>query len=311
MTDDRLPSHIAAVRRFSRFYTRRIGLLHEGLLGGELTLAEGRIIYELAQAPGTTARRLSDELGLDPAYLSRILQRFQEQGLITRTASPADARQSLLSLTDKGTGVYGTINDRSRQEIGAMLERLTPVQQDRLVAALASAEALLGGGAAAEPRVPYLLRPPAVGDMGWIVHRQSVLYAQEYGWDDTYEALVAEIVAQFVRSFDARRERCWIAEREGDVVGSVFLVRQSDDVGKLRLLYVEPAARGLGIGQRLVQECIRFARQAGYRQLMLWTNDVLVSARRIYQAAGFRLIEEERHHSFGHDLVGQNWTLDL
>ena len=311
MTDDRLPSHIAAVRRFSRFYTRRIGLLHEGLLGGELTLAEGRIIYELAQAPGTTARRLSDELGLDPAYLSRILQRFQEQGLITRTASPADARQSLLSLTEKGTGVYGTINDRSRQEIGAMLERLTPVQQDRLVAALASAEALLGGGAAAEPRVPYLLRPPAVGDMGWIVHRQSVLYAQEYGWDDTYEALVAEIVAQFVRSFDARRERCWIAEREGDVVGSVFLVRQSDDVGKLRLLYVEPAARGLGIGQRLVQECIRFARQAGYRQLMLWTNDVLVSARRIYQAAGFRLIEEERHHSFGHDLVGQNWTLDL
>ncbi|HXT81031.1 MAG TPA: helix-turn-helix domain-containing GNAT family N-acetyltransferase [Acetobacteraceae bacterium] len=311
MTDDRLPSHIAAVRRFSRFYTRRIGLLHEGLLGGDLTLAEGRIIYELAQAPGTTARRLSDELGLDPAYLSRILQRFQEQGLITRTASPADARQSLLSLTEKGTGVYGTINDRSRQEIGAMLERLTPVQQDRLVAALASAEALLGGGAAAEPRVPYLLRPPAVGDMGWIVHRQSVLYAQEYGWDDTYEALVAEIVAQFVRSFDARRERCWIAEREGDVVGSVFLVRQSDDVGKLRLLYVEPAARGLGIGQRLVQECIRFARQAGYRQLMLWTNDVLVSARRIYQAAGFRLIEEERHHSFGHDLVGQNWTLDL
>jgi len=311
MTDDRLPSHIAAVRRFSRFYTRRIGLLHEGLLGGDLTLAEGRIIYELAQAPGTTARRLSDELGLDPAYLSRILQRFQEQGLITRTASPADARQSLLSLTEKGTGVYGTINDRSRQEIGAMLERLTPVQQDRLVAALASAEALLGGGAAAEPRVPYLLRPPAVGDMGWIVHRQSVLYAQEYGWDDTYEALVAEIVAQFVRSFDARRERCWIAEREGDVVGSVFLVRQSDDVGKLRLLYVEPAARGLGIGQRVVQECIRFARQAGYRQLMLWTNDVLVSARRIYQAAGFRLIEEERHHSFGHDLVGQNWTLDL
>jgi GNAT superfamily N-acetyltransferase len=192
-----------------------------------------------------------------------------------------------------------------------MLEKLTAAEQQRLVAALGTAEALLGGDGRREPKMPYLLRSHQPGDMGWIVHRQGVLYAQEYGWDERFEALVAEIVGRFIQEFDPKRERCWIAEREGAVVGSAFLVRQTDEVGKLRLLYVEPEARGLGIGRRLVDECIRFARRVGYCQVTLWTNDVLTAARGIYQRAGFHLVEEERHHSFGHDLVGQNWELEL
>ncbi|HEY8287804.1 MAG TPA: bifunctional helix-turn-helix transcriptional regulator/GNAT family N-acetyltransferase [Acetobacteraceae bacterium] len=311
MPDQRLPSRIQAVRRFSRFYTVRIGLLHEGLLGGDLTLGEGRIIYELAQSGSTSASRLAGELGLDAGYLSRIVRSLEARGLIRRIPSTTDGRQSLLSLTEKGTEAFGVIDGRSGQEIGAMLEKLTLAEQVRLVAALKTAESLLSGDASSEPRVPYILRPPRPGDMGWIVHRQAVLYAEEYGWDETFEALVAEIVAHFVRTLDARLERCWVAERDDVVVGSVFLVRESDAVGKLRLLYVEPSARGLGIGRRLVDECIRFARQTGYRQVTLWTNDILVAARRIYQEAGFQLVDQERHHSFGHDLVGQNWTLDL
>jgi DNA-binding MarR family transcriptional regulator/GNAT superfamily N-acetyltransferase len=276
-----------------------------------LSLTEGRVIYELAQGGASTAARLGSELGLDAGYLSRILRGFEAHGLVGRRPSDTDGRQSVLLLTEAGREAFSTIDARSRAEVGAMLEKLTGAQQQHLVAALGTAETLLGGSSRAEPKIPYLLRPHRLGDMGWIVHRQGVLYAEEYGWDEHFEALVAEIVARFIQAFDPKRERCWIAERENIVVGSVFLVRQTDEMAKLRLLYVEPQARGLGIGGRLVDECLRFARQVGYRRITLWTNDVLIAARRIYQRAGFRLVEEERHHSFGHDLVGQNWELEL
>jgi DNA-binding MarR family transcriptional regulator/GNAT superfamily N-acetyltransferase len=312
MTQDDLSARVRAVRRFSRFYTRQIGVLHEGLLGGPLSLTEGRIIYELAQPGETTAARLGNELGLDTGYLSRILRGFEERGLIERRRSDTDGRQSVLSLTPTGRAAFEAIDKRSRNEVEAMLGKLTVPEQQRLVAALDTAEALLGGtGVRMMPQTPYLLRPHQPGDMGWVVHRQAVLYTREYGWDEQFEALVAEIVARFIRTFVPKRERCWIAEREGGIVGSVFLVRHSDEVAQLRLLYVEPEARGLGIGRRLVDECTRFARQVGYRRVTLWTNDILIAARHIYQRAGFRLVEEERHHSFGHDLVGQNWELDL
>ncbi len=306
-----LDSDVAALRRFSRFYTRRIGLLHEGLLGGPLSLAEGRLIYELAQRGTSTAKALGAELDLDSGYLSRLLRGLEERGLIVRRPSPEDGRQVLLSLSPAGREAFAAIDARSREQVSAMLDRLSAPERQRLATALGEAERLLGGTPPEPERVPYILRPPRPGDMGWVVHRQAILYAEEYGWDTSYEALVAEIVAAFIRNFDPRRERCWIAERDRAVVGSVFLVKASQELAKLRLLYVEPSARGLGIGRRLVEECIRSARELGYRRLTLWTNSVLVSARRIYEAAGFRLVQEEAHHSFGKDLVGQNWELSL
>ncbi|MBI0535760.1 GNAT family N-acetyltransferase [Roseomonas sp. KE2513] len=312
MRGEGFESCVAAVRRFSRFYTRRIGLLHEGLLRGPLSLAEGRLVYELAQRETCTARDLGVKLDLDSGYLSRLLRGLEERGLIGRRPAERDGRQLLLSLTTTGREAFAAIDARSRDEIGALLDRLSLAERRQLASALAEAERLLSGTPPEPARAaPYLLRPPRPGDMGWIVHRQAVIYTEEYGWDATFEALVAEIVATFIREFDPRRERCWLAERDGVVVGSVFLVRASEEVAKLRLLYVEPSARGLGMGRRLVEECIRSARELGYRRLTLWTNDILVSARRIYLAAGFRLSAEERHHSFGKDLVGQNWELDL
>jgi DNA-binding MarR family transcriptional regulator/GNAT superfamily N-acetyltransferase len=302
---------IASVRHFSRFYTRRIGLLHEGLLGGPLSLTEGRVIYELGRDGATTAARLGARLDLDPGYLSRILRGFEAQGLIERRPAASDGRQSIVDLTDAGRDMFAVIDARSASEIGALLARLRPAQQDRLVAALRTAESLLGAEPEPDAHPPYRLRPPRPGDMGWVIARHGALYAEEYGWDEQFEALVADIVAQFVRTSDKARERCWIADIDGDVVGSVFLVRHTDEVGKLRLLYVEPRARGLGIGRRLVGECIQTARQFGYRRLTLWTNDVLHAARRIYQQAGFQLVAAEQHNSFGHDLVGQTWELDL
>jgi DNA-binding MarR family transcriptional regulator/GNAT superfamily N-acetyltransferase len=306
-----LAEAVRAVRRFSRFYTRRIGVLQEGLLGGPLSLTEARVVYELAQRDADTASRLGADLGLDAGYLSRILRGLQDRGLIARHTDATDGRQSIVSLTGAGRAAFAEEDARSQQAVGAMLHDLTQAQRARLVATLVAAETLLGGGTEAPPRVPYILRAPLPGDMGWVVHRQAYLYAREYGFDERFEALVAEIVAGFISKFDPKRERCWIAEREGAVVASVFLVRESDTVGKLRLLYVEPDARGLGIGRRLVQECIRQARQCGYRRLTLWTNDILTAARAIYQREGFRLVAEERHHSFGQNLVGQNWDLDL
>ena len=305
-----LEDRVASVRRFSRFYTHKIGVLHEGLLGSPLSLTEGRVIWELAQRERATASELAAELGLDTGYLSRILGGFEKRGLIERRPAERDRRHIVIALTDAGSALYAMIDARSRDAVAALLGELDGANQARLVAALETAEQLLGHGR--KPAGPsYILRLHQPGDMGWIIHRHGVLYAEEYGLDQTFEALVARIAAAFIENFDATRERCWIAERDGAIVGSVLLVKESDEVGKLRLLYVEPAARGLGIGSRLVGECIRFACQARYRKITLWTNDVLVSARHIYQAAGFRLVSEEPHRSFGRDLVGQFWELPL
>jgi DNA-binding MarR family transcriptional regulator/GNAT superfamily N-acetyltransferase len=302
-------ARVAAVRRFTRFYTRRIGVLHEGLLGSPFSLTEGRVIYEIAQRERVTASELGKELGLDPGYLSRMLAGFERKRLIRRRPSKADARQSLISLTPAGRKAFAAIDRRSAEEVGALLGALEPPAQARLVSAMQTVEALLDAKPEAEPEI--VLRGHRPGDMGWIVHRQALLYHEEYGWDEGFEAVVAEICAAFIRSYKPERERCWIAEIEGEIVGSVFLVKQSEDVAKLRLLYVEPKARGMGLGRRLVRECIGFAKEAGYARLTLWTNDILHAARRIYVEEGFRLVQEEKHHSFGHDLVGQNWELDL
>jgi DNA-binding MarR family transcriptional regulator/GNAT superfamily N-acetyltransferase len=304
-----LDQQIAVVRGFSRFYTRLVGLLNEGILKSEYSLTEVRILYELAHRDGLSASDLVRELGLDAGYLSRVLKRFEAGGLLARSPAPQDARQATLALTPAGRRAFRPLDRASRDEIAQMLQALTAPERDRLVQSMLVIERLLGDRA--EPAVPYMLRPLQSGDIGWITHRQGVLYNQEYGWDETFEALVAQILAKFVEEFDPRRERAWVAEREGEVVGSVFVVKESDTVAKLRLLYVEPSARGLGIGRRLVDECIAYARAKGYRRMVLWTNDVLASARRIYQAAGFQLVEQENHHSFGKDLVGQNWALDL
>ncbi len=305
-TDER----IAAVRRFNRFYTRRIGALGDGHLGNPFSLTEARVVYELAQRGSATASELGEALGLDAGYLSRILRRFQERGLIGRTPSDRDGRRSILRLTEEGREAFARLNASSARDVGEMLAGLAEDEQRRLVAAMETVEKVLGGAPEGEP---YLLRTHQPGDMGWIVHRHGVLYWREYGWDERFEGLVAEVVADFIASFDPRRERCWIAERDGEIVGSVFLVKHPEREGvcKLRLLYVEPRARGHGIGARLVRECIRFARQAGYARMTLWTNSVLVSARRIYEAEGFQLVAEEPHHSFGKDLVAQTWERDL
>lgn len=309
MTETALAQRIEAIRRFNRFYTRQIGVLHEKLLRSPFSLAEARVIYELAHHEQTTATELGGELGLDAGYLSRILRDFQKRGLIDKQTSETDGRQSILWLTAQGQEAFATINARSYHEIEAMLNELSREDQNRLVEAMHTIEGLLG--AQTERKAPYLLRPHQPGDMGWVVQRHGVLYAEEYGWDERFEALVASIVARFIEEYDPRRERCWIAEKDGENVGSVFLVKQSDTVAKLRLLLVEPKARGLGIGGRLVQECIRFARQAGYRKITLWTNSVLLAARHIYIAAGFQLVHEEPHHSFGYDLIGETWELEL
>jgi DNA-binding MarR family transcriptional regulator/GNAT superfamily N-acetyltransferase len=303
-------SAVAAVRRFNRFYTRQIGVLRQKLMDSPYSLAEARVLYELAHRERPNATELGRALQLDAGYLSRMLRGFEQAGLLRREAAPEDARRSLLSLTAAGRKAVAGLEQRSDAETQAMLGGLEPAGQQRLLGAMQAIEALLEPAAAASPQ-PWLLRSHRPGDMGWIVHRHGVLYAREYGWDESFEALVAEIVAGFVKRFDPAGERCWIAEREGEILGSVMLVRHSVTVARLRLLLVEPSARGLGVGRRLVEECIRFARQAGYRKLTLWTNDVLVSARRIYEAAGFRLVAEERHRSFGKDLVGQTWELKL
>jgi DNA-binding MarR family transcriptional regulator/N-acetylglutamate synthase-like GNAT family acetyltransferase len=309
MSDDDFDRRVGEVRRFNRFWTRQIGVLREGYLESPFSLTEVRVLYELAHREENTAGELGEELGLDAGYLSRILSGFQKHGLIRKRPSEADGRRRLLRLTERGREAFAPLEARSRSEIGAMLGGMSIAGQERLVEAMRAIERLLSFRP--DPMVPYLLRPPQPGDMGWVVHRHGVLYAREYGWDERFEALVAGIVAKFIQQYDPRVERCWIAERDGEVVGCVFLVRESEEVAKLRLLLVEPEARGLGIGSRLVEECIRFARQAGYLKITLWTNDVLNSARRIYEAMGFQLVHEKPHRSFGHDLVGQTWELML
>ena len=303
-----LARSVEAVRRFNRFYTRQIGVLEEGLLKSPFSLAESRVLYELAHRDRPTAAELGRDLGLDPGYLSRVLRGFEQGGLLDRRPSASDGRQNLLALTVAGREAFCRLDLATRDQIGAMLGALPAGASRRLLQAMRTIEVLLGDH---QPKAPYLLRPHQPGDLGWIVHRHGALYAQEYGFDARFEALVAEIVAQFVRQYDPRRERCWIAERDGAPVGSVLLVRHTDEVAKLRLLLVEPEARGLGIGARLVEECERFARSVGYCRITLWTNSVLHAARRIYENAGYRLVHEEAHHSFGQDLVGETWELAL
>jgi DNA-binding MarR family transcriptional regulator/GNAT superfamily N-acetyltransferase len=304
------------IRSFNRRYTRQLGLLDKGLLGSEFTLTEARVLYELANSDEATATEIARELGIDLGYMSRLIKKFGRRRYIQRKRSPVDARQSRLQLTERGRAVFDPLDRAARHQIAEMLAPMTLEQRSLLLSAMQSIHRLLEAGSEESQREqsrrePYVIRPLKVGDVGWITHRQGILYSQEYGWDASYEALVAEILAGFVKNLDAAVERGWVAERDGGIIGSVFLVRASAELAKLRLLYVEPTARGLGLGRRLVEECIDFARMKGYKTLTLWTNDVLVSARRIYQAAGFRLTREERHHSFGKDLVGQTWDLAL
>jgi DNA-binding MarR family transcriptional regulator/GNAT superfamily N-acetyltransferase len=301
--------HVAAVRQFNRFYTRQIGLLGQEYLQSPFTLAEVRVLYELANRDAPTASEIAQSLGLDAGYLSRMLLSFRKRGYLLRKASNEDARRSNLSLTKKGRAAYQALVAKQEAEIASMIGRLSPHDQNRLRGAMESIEVLLGEGVA--PKTPYILRPHQPGDMGWVIHRHGVLYADEYGFDDSFEALVARIASEFVEKFNAKRERCWIAERDGANVGSVFLVRKTDRVAKLRLLLVEPSARGLGIGSRLVEECVRFARQSGYRKMTLWTQSHLDAARGIYRKNGFRVVKRERHESFGQKLVGETWELSL
>ena len=290
-------SRVGAVRRFNRLYTRRIGVLEDGFLGSPYSLTQARVLYELAQRPTSTATEVAAELGLDHGYLSRILRGFIERGLVVKTASPDDRRQSLLSLTAKGRMAFAPLDEHSQNEVAVMLGALSVVDQERVVAAMRTIEGSLCE--APTPQIPYLLRTPRPGDMGWIVSRHGALYREEYGWDERLEALIAEIVASFVRNHDRERERCWIAERAGENVGSVLLVRETDEVARLRLLLVEPRARGLGIGARLVEEAVRFAREARYRKLTLWTHTVLTAARRVYERAGFSTTR-----AFDHEING-------
>jgi DNA-binding MarR family transcriptional regulator len=307
---DPTPDDIAAVRRFNRFYTRQLGLLAESMLASPYSLSEARVLYELAHRSDTTASDLIRELGLDAGYLSRMLKKFEDQGLIRRAPAEDDARRAVIALTPKGQAAFAPLDRGSHEGVVAMLDGIAPPDRPRFVTAMKSIARLLGEPAATPE--PYILRGLENGDAGWITHRQAVIYAKEYGWTDPrMEALVAEILAKFVQNFDPAHERAWIAERDGEIVGSVFISRASPEVAQLRLLYVEPSARGLGLGRRLVDECIRFSRARGYTTLMLWTHDILVPAVRIYQAAGFKLIREERHNEFGHDVNGQFWEMGL
>ena len=304
-TDDR----VAAIRRFNRFYTRRIGVLQEGYSGGPFSLAEARVLYEIGQRDKSTATNIARELGLDAGYLSRILKAFEVRGYIVRETSGSDGRQSLLSMTPRGRKAFAPIESHTVSEVAVMLGALQPDAQDRLVNALHTVEALLGD--TDEPRVPYILRPLQPGDIGWIVARHGLIYGREYGWDQTIEALTAEIAAAFVRNFDPKRECCWIAERNGENVGCVFIVKEDDETARLRLLLVDSSARELGIGKRLVEECVRFSRQSGYKRITLWTHRVLEGARKIYVNAGFKLTKEWTHDDFGRTLVAETWDLEL
>ncbi len=300
---------ISAVRAFNRFYTRKLGVLDQQLLKSPFSLSEARVLYELAHRKDTAAKEIGIELGLDPGYLSRIIQKFDEDGLITRKPLPSDRRQYRLNLTAKGRQAFARLDRSSHDDVADMLATLPRGDGQRLIAAMAAIERLLGASRDSAPHA--ILRGHRPGDMGWVVQSHGALYASEYGFDASFEALVAEIAAKFLASFDASRERCWIAEIDGAQVGSVFLVRHTDDVAKLRLLLVDPAGRGQGLGRRLVGECISFAKACGYRKITLWTQSILVAARKIYQDAGFVLVATEPHRSFGQSLIGETWEREL
>jgi len=302
---------VQAVRHFNRFYTRQIGVLRDGLLESPYSLSEVRVLYEIAHHQGITATTLCDELNFDAGYLSRMLRTFERRGWINRKTSPADARQSLLALTAKGRAAFAPLDERSSEQVKQILAVIPPAGQEQLVRAMGVIEQILSPNSN-DRKEPYLLRSHQPGDMGWIVFRHGVLYSQEYHYDERFEALVAEIVAEFIQKFDPKRERCWIAERNGERMGTVFLVKKSAAVAKLRLLLVEPSARGLGIGKRLVQECVRFAKQVGYKKMILWTQSELKAARGIYEQAGFKLVAEDRHDSWSRkNLVAETWELKL
>jgi DNA-binding MarR family transcriptional regulator/GNAT superfamily N-acetyltransferase len=304
-SDDR----ISAVRAFNRFYTRKLGVLDQQLLKSPFSLSEARVLYELANGENLAAKEIGIELGLDPGYLSRIVQNFDENGLITRKPLPSDRRQYQLSLTAKGRQAFAKVDRSSHDDVAAMLATLPRGGSERLIGAMAVIERLLG--APRVPPPPATLRGPRPGDMGWVVQSHGSLYASEYGFDSSFEGLVAEIAAKFLSSFDASRERCWIAEIDGAQVGSIFLVRHTDEVAKLRLLLVDPTGRGQGLGRRLVAECVAFARQCGYRKITLWTQSILVAARGIYQDAGFVQVATEPHRGFGQGLIGETWEREL
>jgi DNA-binding MarR family transcriptional regulator/N-acetylglutamate synthase-like GNAT family acetyltransferase len=304
--DDKV--RIAAVRAFNRFYTRQLGVLDQKVFKSPYSLSEARVLYELANREDRSAKEIGAELDLDPGYLSRIVQKFADDGLITRRPLPADRRQYQLNLTAKGRQAFAKLDRNSHDDVAEMLRPLSEDDRCRLTAAMTTIERLLNCTA---PRAAPVLREQRPGDTGWIVQSHGARYASEYGFDASFEALVAEIAAKFLNSFDASRERCWIAEIDGAPVGSVMLVRQDDEVAKLRLLLVEPAGRGQGLGRRLVGECIAFARACGYRKITLWTQSILTSARKIYQDAGFVLVASEPHRSFGQNLIGETWEMEL
>jgi DNA-binding MarR family transcriptional regulator/GNAT superfamily N-acetyltransferase len=300
---------IAAVRAFNRFYTRKLGVLDQHLLKSPFSLSEARVLYELAHREEVSAKEIAIELGLDAGYLSRIVQKFDEDGLITRKPLPSDRRHVRLALTAKGRQAFARLDRASHDEVAAMLARLGHGPRAAVVRAMTMIEQSLEPPA--QKPAGFLLRSHRVGDIGWVISRHGAIYAQEYGWDISFEALVAEIAAQFLKSHDPVREHCWIAEVEGEPAGSIFLVKATDEIAKLRLLLVEEKARGLGVGRALTEQCIRFAREAGYTSITLWTQSILVAARGIYQRAGFRRVKEEPHRSFGVDLVGETWELKL
>ena len=302
---------VTAVRRFNRFYTRQIGLLRQGMVGTSFSLTEGRVLYELAQRETTTAAELAADLSIDPGYLSRLLRGFIKSGLVVSTRSATDRRQSILALTDHGRETFTTLDRRSQQEIGVLLERLDEEEQRRLLSAMATIQTLLAPAAAPAVFDAIVLRPHRSDDLSWVLARHAAIYGREYGWGSQFTVLVAGIIADFQRRHDLAREGCWIAELDGAPAGSVMLVDAGNGIAKLRLLIVEPHARGRGTGRRLVEHCIKFARDAGYRKIVLWTQSVLTDARRIYEGTGFVRVEEKPHRSFGIDLVGETWELEL
>ncbi|OLS60425.1 bifunctional helix-turn-helix transcriptional regulator/GNAT family N-acetyltransferase [Pseudomonas putida] len=301
-----LLEHADAIRRFNRFYTRQIGALGEHLARTGFSLSESRILFELGSTPGLTSAELRQLLGLDAGYLSRIIAGFARKGLISKSRSASDARATVLQLTAQGKAVLASLEQAAREEVALLLQDMPAARQQQLILAMAQVQSLLG-----ERDSSYILRPPQAGDMGLIVQQQAQLYTREYGWNPEFEAMLAEIVAKFLREFDPAAERCWIAEKDGKVIGSVFVTRHDDSTAKLRMLYVDASARGLGIGQRLIEETLRFARDSGYARMMLWTVSVLTDGRRLYQKAGFQLVEEAPVHEFGKDLVSQTWALQL